>query len=73
MNRDTVYYVGLSDLGWQTAERVCIRINQEGYAITQTQTEALLFSLAGKGKVEQDFITFTDGKQCNIWKKKSGE
>ena len=69
LNRDTVYYMGLSDDGWQTTERVCERINHEGFAITLTQTESLLFSLAAKGKVEQDFITMSAGKQCNIWKK----
>ncbi len=70
LNRDTVYYMGLSDAGWQTTERVCVRINQAGYAINLTQTEALLFSLAGRGKVEQDFITLAAGEQYNIWKKK---
>jgi hypothetical protein len=70
LNRDTVYYMGLSDDGWQTTERVCVRINQEGLAITLTQTESLLFSLVGKGKVDQDFITLAAGEQYNIWKKK---
>lgn len=70
LNRDTVYYTGLSDNGWQTTERVCICINQAGYAITMQQTESLLFSLEGKGKVENSFITLADGKQYNIWKRK---
>ena len=70
LNRDTVYYMGLRANGWQTTERVCICINQAGYAISLTQTESLLFSLKEKGKVEQDFITLAAGDQYNIWKKK---
>lgn len=73
LNRDTVYYMGLNDNGWQTTERVCVRLNEAGYAISIVQTEGLLFSPMGKGKVENDFITLTDGKQCNIWKKVSGK
>lgn len=73
LNRDTVFYMGLNDDGWQTTERVCVRINQAGYAITMPQTESLLFSLAGTGKVKQDFITLAAGDQYNIWKKKTAE
>lgn len=70
MNRDTVYYVGLADGGWQTTERVCERINQAGYAITLPQTEELLVSLEAKGKIENDFVILLGGKQRNTWKKK---
>lgn len=71
LNRDTVYYIGLRDLGWQTTAVVCHAINTQGLAITMTQTEALLFSLQAKGRVENDFITLDDGTQCNIWKKRN--
>lgn len=70
LNRDTVLYIGMKEHGWQTTEYVCTHINQEGYAITMQSTEALLFSLAAKGKVENDFVTLGDGTQCNIWKRK---
>lgn len=70
LNRDTVYYVGLKDNGWQTTQVVCSAINKEGYAITLSQTEALLFSLQAKGEVENDYVRLPDSPALNIWKKK---
>lgn len=69
LNQDTVLLIGLSGGGWLTTERVCFAINQAGYAITIQQTEALLFALASKGKITNDFITLAAGEQYNIWKR----
>lgn len=68
LNRDTVLYIGMNTDGWQTTGFVCLQINHNGYAITFQQTETLLYSLALKGKVENDFITLDDKTQKNIWK-----
>jgi hypothetical protein len=70
LNRDTVYYEGLTGEGWATTEHVCLCVNRAGFAITLRQTETLLSSLAAKGKVEKDSVTLASGHQHDIWRKK---
>lgn len=69
LNRDTVYYFGLTDDGWATTNRVCFLINQAGYAITVGQTQMLLASLADKGKIQRDTVVYAKDIQVDVWRK----
>lgn len=69
LNRDTVFYFGLNDAGWQSTKHICNKMNANGFAITIDQTTTLLNTMTREGRVVFSYCGSDDGSYIEIWRK----